>query len=97
MDSQTHSISGSLSQSQSSQWPWRDEFKSHTSKISLYLSDSIKKSCEKALDDELQSYQVWKKIPSVKLRGLDDNCMYIHHIVNVLVHTFAQKLDFHVC
>ena len=76
VDSQTHSISGSLSQTQSSQWPWRGEFKSHTSKISLSLSDSIKKSCEKALDDELQSYQVWKKIPSVKLRGLDDNCMY---------------------
>lgn len=73
VDSQTHSISGSLPQSQSTLWPWRDEFKSHTSKISLALSDSIKKSFEKALDDEFQSYQAWKKIRSVKLRGLNDN------------------------
>ena len=53
-----------------SQWPWREEFKSHISKISMALSESIKQTCEKALDEEMQMYKSSKRIPTVKLKGV---------------------------
>ena len=71
LDSQALSSTSSSAQTQLSQWPWRDEFKSYTSKISLALSEHIKQTCEKALNDEMQSYQASKTIPAVKLKGLD--------------------------
>ena len=81
LDSQPIRSSSSSSQTQLSQWPWRDEFKSHISKISMALSESIKQSCEKALDEELQSYNTSKRIPAVKLRGLDVILHYCYKMV----------------
>lgn len=68
LDSQALSSTSSSAQTQLSQWPWREEFKSYTSKISLALSEHIKQTCEKALNDEMQSYQASKTIPAVKLK-----------------------------
>lgn len=69
LDSQT--LSSGSSPSQDAQlWPWRDEFKSHISKISMALSESIKQTCEKALDEEMQLYKSSKRIPTIKLKGL---------------------------
>lgn len=72
LDSQP--LSSGSSPSHDSQWSWRDEFKSRTSKISMALSESIKQTCEKALDEEMQSYKSSKRIPTVKLKGLADDC-----------------------
>ena len=69
LDSQTLS-SGSSSSQDAQLWPWRDEFKSHISKISMALSERIKQTCEKALDDEMQLYRSSKRITTVKLKGL---------------------------
>lgn len=69
LDSQT--LSSGSSPSQDAQlWPWRDAFKSHISKISMALSESIKQTCEKALDEEMQLYKSSKRIPTIKLKGL---------------------------
>ena len=81
LDSQPIRNSSSSSQTQLSQWPWRDEFKSHISKISMALSEGIKQSCEEALDEELQSYKASKRIPAVKLRGLDVILHYCYKII----------------
>ena len=61
------STSGGSSQTQ--QWLWREEFKSHLSKISICLNEVMRQVFEKALDDELQSYKTWKKIPVIKIKG----------------------------
>lgn len=41
----------------------------------MALSESIKKTCEKALDDEMQLYRSSKRIPTVKLKGLKSYCL----------------------
>ena len=69
-DSPSSSSLCNLSQSQMLQWPWRDKFKSHISKISVCISESMKQIYEKALDDEIQAYKALKRIPVVKLKGL---------------------------
>ena len=53
-----------------SQWPWREEFKSHISKLSMALSESIKHTCEKALEEGMQMYKSTQRIPTVRLRGV---------------------------
>lgn len=69
----TQTLGTGLSSSQDLQhWNWRDEFKSHTSKISMALGESIKQAREKALDEEMQVYNSSKRIPTVKLKGLVD-------------------------
>lgn len=67
-DSPSSSSLCNLSQSQMLQWPWRDKFKSHISKISVCISESMKQIYEKALDDEIQAYKALKRIPVVKLK-----------------------------
>lgn len=52
-----------------SQWPWREVFKSHVSRISVALSGSIKRTCEKALEEGMQMYKSTKRIPTVRLKG----------------------------
>lgn len=75
LDSQPLS-SGSGASQDLQHWHWRDEFKSHTSKISMALSESLKQACKKALDEEMQSYKSSKRIPTVKLKGLIDIFFY---------------------
>ena len=41
----------------------------------MALSESIKKTCEKALDDEMQLYRSSKRVPTVKLKGLKSYCL----------------------
>ena len=69
LDSQTLG-SGSPSSQDAQLWPWRDEFKSHISKISMAICERIKQTREKALDEEMQLYKSSKRIPTVKLKGL---------------------------
>lgn len=51
-----------------SPWPWREEFKSHISKLSMALSESIKHTCEKALEEGMQMYKSTQRIHTVRLR-----------------------------
>jgi len=62
---------------QMSQWPWRNEFKSHISKISMALSESIKQTCDKALEEEVKAYKTSKRIPAVKLKGVNDDSVFL--------------------
>lgn len=65
LDSPLSSVSTS---NPDSQWPWREEFKSHLSKISVALSESIKRTGEKALEEGMQRYKSTKRIPTVRLK-----------------------------
>ena len=75
LDSQTLG-SGSSSSQDAQLWHWRDEFKSHISNISVALSERIKQTYEKALDQEMQLYKSSKRIPTIKLKGLKIYCLF---------------------
>ena len=77
LDSQPISSTSSSSLTQMSQWPWRNEFKSHISKISMALSESIKQTCDKALEEEVKAYKTSKRIPAVKLKGVNDDSVFL--------------------
>lgn len=61
--------SSSTGQSLGSQWPWRDEFKTFTSRISIAVAETVKKSCDQSIEEEIQQYQNNKKLSVVYIKG----------------------------
>jgi len=63
----------------------------------MALSERIKQTCEKALDEEMQFYKSSKRLPTVKLKGLKSYCFFGLHVhvsqILKLSNCFIEKLQ----